>query len=309
MGKKNVVSRTDLALEEQERVQRQGTLKGVENDCEEFDGFKINRVRIVNEEGAELLNKPVGNYITIEFDDVFSDGERFVKLIELIASELSKLIELKKDDTVLIAGLGNSKVTPDSLGPEAIENIIVTRHLKAYAKEYYEQRKLRSVAAISPGVLGQTGVETAEIVKGIVNKINPAAVIVIDALCSGRMSRLATTVQLSDSGIVPGGGVDNQRAKISKESLGVPVISVGVPTVVDAATLTADVMSRLSGKEPDEKENEAIREALTPYDENVFVTPKDIDFIITEISKIVGFSINKAVNSDISIEEMESLLA
>lgn len=319
-----VSKRTDLAIEEKEGLKPDTSLSGVKSNEEEDGGVKITRVNILDETGSKTLNKPIGKYVTIEFNDVHSSGEGFAKLIEKTATELSSFLKLGEQDTILIAGLGNSKITPDALGPLAIDNIIVTRHLKEYANDFYNEMKFHSVAAISPGVLGQTGVETAEIIKGVVNKINPAAVIVVDALCSRKMARLAKTIQISDSGIVPGGGVDNERAKISKETLGVPVISMGVPTVVDAATLATDVLEKVieqaSNKDgqnikelfknfSEDEQYQVIRDSLTPFDQNVVVTPKEIDVIITEVSKIVGFCINKAVNSNVSIEDMESLLA
>ena len=311
-------SRTDLAVEE---ILGKSELTGIKSEEMDVSGLKITRVT-VEKEGEKIINKPAGSYITIEINDISQSAEHFENAINIISTELKKILNFSPSDTVLIAGLGNKHITPDALGPQTIDSVMITRHLKEYAPDFFDVSRLRQVASITPGVLGQTGIETSEVIKAIVEKINPAAVIVIDALASRKMQRLATTIQITDSGIVPGGGVDNARAHISKDALGVPVISVGVPTVVDAATLTTDVIEEVL-KTVDKQSKEVklfksfssdetyylIKEALSPYDLNLIVTPKDIDFIIGEISKALGFSINKALHGDISITDMEAFLA
>ena len=316
--------RTDLALEEKESS-GELNLEGVSSEDLHFDGLNITRVKIMNEVGSRLLNKPQGNYITIEFDDISGDGDGLLKLIEKVSYELKTLCGLQDGDAVLIAGLGNEQITPDALGPKAAKKIIATRHIKDNLPTFsYNDIKFRDVAVISPGVLGQTGIETAEIIKGVVDRIQPKLVIVIDALMSRKMKRLAKTVQIADSGLIPGGGVGNARASITKEYLGVPVISLGVPTVVDAATLSCDVIDEVLmtvknnvfsdinmiwDNFPDNEKYELIRQSLAPYDLNLIVTPKDIDFFISEISKVVGYTINKTMHEKITIEDIEALLS
>lgn len=317
-------ARTDLAIEAKEIAEAQGALDGVKSEELTLNEIKITRVEILNENGERQLGKPKGKYITVEFSDVSGDSNKFTDLIEVLGHELSQISPLNENDVVLIAGLGNIKVTPDALGPKAIESVMVTRHLKENAPDFFDTAGLRQVAAISPGVLGQTGVETSEIIKGVLNNIKPALVIVIDSLASRKMKRLATTVQISDSGIVPGGGVGNARSQISKETLGIPVISLGIPTVVDAATLSADVIDevlknvsknaqgnaiQLFENFSNQEKYELITESLNPYNLNLVVTPKDIDFIIGECSKIVGYAINKAMHKNITIEDMNAFLA
>lgn len=316
--------RTSLAIEAKELAEEQGKLSGVESEELKLKNALITRVNILDENGEKALGRPKGNYITVELSDIDGDSDKFVNSIEVIAHELMQLFNLNENDTVLVVGLGNVKVTPDALGPKTIEKVMVTRHLKENAPEFFNNSGLRQVAAISPGVLGQTGVESAEIIKAVVQKINPALIIVIDALASRRMKRLASTVQLSDTGITPGGGVGNTRAEISFESIGVPIISVGVPTVVDAATLSSDVIDEVLKNVGSQANAEVIKlfedyskrdkyqlikESLSPYDLNLVVTPKDIDFIIEETSKTVGYAINKALHKELTIEDIDTFLA
>lgn len=316
--------RTDLAIEGREIAAEQGQIEGVESEELKIKNTLITRITVINEQGAKTIGKPIGKYITIEIADTSGDSEAFTNAIEVISHEIAQMCGLKNEDTVLIAGLGNMKVTPDALGPKAVERVMVTRHLKENAPEFFNNSGLRQVAAISPGVLGQTGVETAEIIKGVIQKINPTVLIVIDALASRKMKRLATTVQISDTGIVPGGGVNNARGEISNYTMGIKVISIGVPTVVDAATLSSDVIDevlksvgqkaggeviKLFEEYSKKDKYELIKESLTPYDLNLVVTPKDIDFIIGEVSKTVGYAINKAMHNHITIEDMDAFLA
>lgn len=318
--------RTDLAVEAKELAAGTGELEGVSVEEVKLDSVNITRVKVLNEQGERNIGKPAGNYVTVDMPKVWQSDEKvFEKLIQVIAHEVSELIELKAGDTVLVAGLGNNSITPDALGPKVIKNIMVTRHLQDLLPEHFGEDKLRPVAAIAPGVLGQTGVETGEIVKSVAQKVSPAAIIVVDALASRRFERVATTVQISDTGIVPGSGIGNIRNAIDRNTTGVPVIAIGVPMVVDAATLTADVIelvienakgyaesSKLVDffeKFSDEDKNTLIRETLNPYDLNLFVTPKEIDIIVGEVARIVGFAINRALQGRVTIEEMAKFVS
>lgn len=237
--------RTDLALEVRENLEG-GKIDGVE--CTEFKsaGAEITRLKITDSRGEAALGKPCGEYITVQSQSFARSSRISDELTDAVARELSRL--LPKDGTVLAAGLGNTNITPDALGPKFIRGVFVTRHLKRELCEQLGLGSLRPVAAIAPGVLGQTGVETGELLLGAVNVIKPCAVIVVDALAARKLGRLGSTVQISDSGIIPGSGVGNSRAEISRRTLGVPVISVGVPTVVDAQTLARDVSGRRTEK-------------------------------------------------------------
>ncbi|MEG1719035.1 MAG: GPR endopeptidase [Clostridia bacterium] len=315
--------RTDLAVDESEKVNNITMLKGLKNDEAWLCDMKVTKTEILDKVAATEFRKPIGKYVTIEFNDISNDDKKFTDLIEISASELSKMLHLKISDTVLVVCLGNNEITPDSLGPKASKSVIPTRHIKEKLKKIYSENKFAPVAIITPGVLGQTGIETAEIVRGVVKEIKPKAVIVIDALMSTNLSRLAKTIQITDSGIIPGGADNKMRAEISKETLKVPVISIGVPTVVDAATITkeliGEVLNIVSENEDgskgvynslNEKEKQdRMKECLSPYEKALIVTPNEIDFFINEIAKVIGYTINKALHNDISIEDMQMLIS
>ncbi|MBC8536298.1 GPR endopeptidase [Feifania hominis] len=320
--------RTDLALEARELASANaGELPGVSGDTITFENMTVHRVHILNEEGSSRMGKPVGDYITVELPrEVAVDPARLKEGVSVISHELAELLGKTDLRSVLVVGLGNESVTPDALGPRTVKYTMVTRHLETEMPEYFEDASLRSVAALAPGVLGQTGVETAEVIKGLCERVKPSAVIVVDALAARRLTRLATTVQLSNTGINPGSGVGNNRAEISEKTLGVPVVAIGVPTVVNAATLTSDVVgivaenirrnikgssdifSFLGDYEPDEVHG-LVRESLAPFDLDLFVTPKDIDTVILNLSKLVGFSINATLQRGVTIEEMEHFVS
>ena len=238
--------RTDLASERRDIYQKanqvKGELDGIESEKEEIDeNIKVERVKIKNENGQNAIGKPIGNYITIDVKSLkIAQEEEIQKAAETLSKELKKVIDTHIDNQgeVLVVGLGNIYVTPDSLGPKVINEIEVTRHIINYLPQYVKEGT-RMVSAISPGVLGTTGIETMEILKGIVDNIKPKLVIVIDALASRSIERISSTVQLSDTGIVPGAGVGNTRSEISKETLGIPVVAIGIPTVVDIFSCNA----------------------------------------------------------------------
>ena len=307
--------RTDLASERRDIYQKanqvEGEIDGIESEKEEIDeNLKVERVKITNENGEKAIGKPVGNYITIDIQKLkIAQEEEIKKASEVLSNELRKIIDshIDKQGEILVVGLGNIYVTPDALGPKVINNIEVTRHIINYLPQYVEEGT-RMVSAISPGVLGTTGIETVEILKGIVDNIHPKLVIVIDALASRSIERISSTVQISDTGIVPGAGVGNTRSEISQKTLVIPVVAIGIPTVVETAVLVNDCLDLFIKKLQDEaKSNDylnklkeednyaEIKEALVPNDYNLIVTPKEIDDLIENKSDIVAQGINASV--------------
>lgn len=306
--------RTDLALERRDIYQKINNLKqvdGIESTEEEInEKLKVSRVKITNQNGEKAIGKPIGNYVTIDVKKLkLAEDEDIQKASEIVSNELRKIIDIHTDKQgdILVVGLGNIYVTPDALGPKVINEIDVTRHIIKYLPQYVEEGT-RPVSAISPGVLGTTGIETVEILKGIVDNIHPKLLIVIDALASRSIDRISSTIQISDTGIVPGAGVGNTRQEISQNTLGVPVIALGIPTVVELATLVSDgidiFIDRLQEKaESNEYLNklqqndkyEEVKEALNVGDYNMIVTPKEIDDLIENMKDIVARGINFAV--------------
>ena len=300
--------RTDLALENREiyRLAQkiENEIPGIETEVDDSDSdMLVTKVKILTNEGAEALGKPIGNYITIESQMMNDEVESIDnKIIQKVADTIKDISHLVKKDTVLVVGLGNGDVTPDALGPKVVENLQITRHLIEYAPEYVKEGT-RAVSAIIPGVLGTTGIETSEIVKGIVERVKPDLVIVIDALASKNMDRISKTIQIADTGIIPGSGVGNSRFAITKETLGVPTIVIGVPTVVGIPTIVDEAISYVIEKtSEDDTEKEELKnknymkEILENKKFDFMVTPKDIDDIINNLSNLVANSINAALN-------------
>lgn len=224
--------RTDMAIERRDLYRKanhiENEIDGVECDEEEIEDIRITRVSITNEQGEQALQKPIGNYITIDVKKINNiETEKEDKIVEVLAGEIMKIVDkhIKKDEEIMIVGLGNLYSTPDSLGSRVVNEVEITRHIKIYLPQYIDQNT-RSISAISPGVLGTTGIESAEIIRGIVDKIKPKMIIAIDSLCSKNISRINKSIQISDTGIVPGGGVGNAREELSERTLGIPVIAV-----------------------------------------------------------------------------------
>lgn len=306
--------RTDLALERRDiyqKVNKLQQIEGVESTEENInENIKVSRVKITNQNGEQALGKPIGNYITIDVKKLKIAGEDEIqKASETLSNELRKIIDMHTDKQgeILIVGLGNIYVTPDALGPKVTNEIDVTRHIIKYLPQYVEE-DTRPVSAIAPGVLGTTGIETVEILKGIVDNTKPKLLIVIDALASRSIDRISSTIQISDTGIVPGAGVGNTRQEISQNSLGIPVVAIGIPTVVELATLVSDgidiFIDRLQEKaESNEYLNklqqndkyEEVKEALNVGEYNMIVTPKEIDDLIENMKDVVARGINFAV--------------
>lgn len=290
--------RTDLALEAREFVDEKE--EGVVVKEEEQDGIKISEIKILNQKAAKKMNKPIGTYITAELaplTDNLRDGDSKAEYI-------GKLIEplLPKEGTILITGIGNETITPDALGPKSADNILATRHITGELKRSLGLSGLRSVAVLAPGVLGQTGIETGELIKSVVESIKPSAVIAIDALASRSLSRLGCTIQISDAGISPGSGVGNHRLSLNKETMGIPVIGIGVPTVVDAQTLALELI-------PEAKLSYQQKGLVSPRGEQMIVTPREIDLLIERASRLVGMSLNCALHKGLSVEDFCLLLA
>lgn len=306
--------RTDLALEQKERFESDNVeIPGVvlEEYYDEKREITTTKVMIETENGAKMMGRPVGNYITLEAPDLAVPDEDYHREISIeISKILKELIPKEKEEyRVLIVGLGNRLVTPDALGPKVADHLVVTRHIvKEYGKYAMGSEKAHMVSAIVPGVMGQTGMETLEIVKGIVEETKPDFAIAVDALAARNTKRLNRTIQIADTGINPGSGVGNHRNALTEETLGIPVIAIGVPTVVDAATIVNDTMENLlaaletsemlkgvgvvlQGYNATEK-YELIKELISPNLNGLFVTPKDIDDTIQRISYTISEALN-----------------
>lgn len=301
MGSKG---RTDLALEARESFPEDDVeIKGVilTENYDEKNNIRVSTVVIKDEKGAKAMQKPIGTYITIEVPDLSKSDEDYHKpASEEIARNIRLLAGDLKKEEVLVVGMGNREVTPDALGPQVVDNLYITRHLiREYGNEFKEKNGLGSVSAISPGVMAQTGMETLEIIKGIIKETKPKLLIVIDALASRSVNRLNTTVQLTDTGISPGSGVGNNRKALNQESLGTKVIALGVPTVVDAATIVSDTLSQYMAKGgfEDKEIDQFITEVNSQQINNMFVTPKNID----EAVKRISYTVSEALNSCFSI--------
>ena len=305
--------RTDLALEATERFTEENVeVRGVEihEDYNEEKDIRTTVVKITTENGARTMGRPQGSYITIEAPGLSVHDEDYHREISLeIARHLQNVINLERELSILVVGLGNSAITADSLGPHVVENLHITRHMiREYGLQSLGKEKMHRISGIIPGVMAQTGMESMEIVNGIVKETKPDVVIAIDALAARNTKRLNRTIQVTDTGINPGSGVGNHRHGLNEKSIGVPVIAIGVPTVVDAATIVNDTMFNLItamnqsselktlgntlGELNETEKYELIRELLSPNLNTMFVTPKDID----ESVKRLSFTISEGLN-------------
>ncbi len=290
--------RTDLALEAkelwEESAGRTTRLRGVMARESKAGGVDITSVEVLNEEGAQALQKPVGRYVTLELT-AFGKKQRdsLERSAEVLASQLQKMMKLKRGQTVLVAGLGNEAVTPDAIGPKVARQLLVTRHLVSEMPTLFGS--YRPVAAVTPNVLGLTGLESAEVVAGVVDRIRPDCIVAVDALAARDLRRVCTTIQLSDTGIAPGSGVQNARAEFTQRRFGVPVVAVGVPTVADVETLLTDVVGA-------EKAHSRAEEMSGGRP--MIVTPQDIDAQVDRISKLVAWGINLALQENLDVEDL-----
>lgn len=291
--------RTDLAVEAIENHKTAAALPHVRQSDRTLEGFAVHEVRILSEDAAREIGKPQGRYLTLELDALIRrEEDAFPRACKALSTLLRELLPHPNDGPVLIAGLGNRMITPDAIGPQTADHVIATRHLVAQSPEVFAD--WRPVSALAPGVLGQTGVETGEVICGVLDRVRPAAVIAVDALAAGRLSRLLRTVQLADTGITPGAGVGNARAALNEETLGVPVIDVGVPTVVDGATLAHEISSQLG---------QPACEALDDLSQPVMITTRDIDREVADISRMIGYAVNMALHPHLSVADIDLYLS
>ncbi|MCI2058446.1 MAG: GPR endopeptidase [Oscillibacter sp.] len=294
--------RTDLALEAwelwQESAAETTKLSGVKAVRTRREGYGVTRVEILDGRGVEALGKPEGSYVTVDYTGYWQHKpDYFERAVRALGAELKAM--LPAEGAALVVGLGNRAMTPDAVGPETLRHLLITRHLlSAMPKQF---AGFRPVAAFASGVLGTTGVESAEAVRGLVREVQPDFVIAVDALASRRLGRVCATVQLSDTGIIPGSGVGNHRAALNRRTLGVPVFALGIPTVVDAATLCADLLEESGITDFEEKKLRGRNRGMT-------VTPRDIDAQVRELSKVTGYALNWALQ-ELEIEEINALLS
>lgn len=291
--------RTDLAVEAIENHKTAAALPHVRQSDRTLEGFAVHEVRILSEDAAREIGKPQGRYLTLELDALIRrEEDAFPRACKALSTLLRELLPHPNDGPVLIAGLGNRMITPDAIGPQTADHVIATRHLVAQSPAIFAD--WRPVSALAPGVLGQTGVETGEVICGVLDRVRPAAVIAVDALAAGRLSRLLHTVQLADTGITPGAGVGNARAALNEKTLGVPVIAVGVPTVVDGATLAHEISSQLG---------QPACEALDDLSQPVMITTRDIDREVADISRMIGYAVNMALHPHLSVADIDLYLS
>ena len=293
--------RTDLAVESKEKFEKDNVeIKGVEihEDYQEKLDLRTTVVEIHTESGAKLMEKPKGTYITMEAPNlVVPDEDYHREISKALAGHLCQLLHLEKEKSILVVGLGNRDITPDALGPRAINNLKITRHIvKEYGKASIGEEKVHLVSSLVPGVMAQTGMETMEIIRGVVEETKPDVVVAIDALAARSMKRLNCTIQITDTGINPGSGVMNHRNGLTMESLGIPVIGIGVPTVVDAATIVHDAIAHLLENLEESEMEEFLGELITPKLHSMYVTPKDVD----ETIKMLSFTISEGINIAVS---------
>lgn len=275
--------RTDLAAEQRELTASAGELKGVRAETQQRDGFDITTVEILDEEGARSLCKPIGKYITLGLEPLMCrTSEAFEDAAELLAELIRGLLPADSGKGTLVAGLGNDEMTPDAVGPLVVNSVIATRHLKRGMPEDFAA--FTTVSAVKPGVLGATGIESAELLRSACRAADPARLIAVDALASASLERLCRTVQLTDAGIVPGSGVGNDRAAVNQKSLGLPVLAIGVPTVVDASAFSD-----------------------SPDAAGMFVTPRDIDASVRDVAKLIGYGINLALHDGLTVADIDML--
>lgn len=295
--------RTDMADERLKECEKEGKIEGISSEnINVNDKIKVTKVRVLNEQGKEKIGKEVGTYITIEIKEIeVINEEELEKVSKILSGQIQELIKPYK--SILVVGLGNIDTTVDSIGPKVIKDLKITRHLKKYAPDLVD-KNAKELSGIAPGVLGTTGIETQEILKGIVEKVNPDVIIAIDALISRDISRLFKTIQISNTGITPGAGVGNTRKEISRKTMGVPVIAIGVPTLVEAATIVADSIELIANQFEEfaqlknatkEDKYRLMKAVLEPSKFNLTVTPKEVDDLVDNMKLIIAHGINGGI--------------
>ncbi len=289
----------DLALEAKEffegSPEKKSRLSGVRAEEETLFGLPLTRVKILNREGETALGKPKGTYLTLDLPQLPREREEILTTARAVAAMLEELPDFPLEGLVLVTGLGNRQVTPDAIGPKTADSLLVTRHLVNTLSGPFSD--LRPVAALAPGVTGTTGMETGEVIGALVKKLKPVCLIAVDALAARRQERVCRTIQVADTGIVPGSGVGNARMALDKASLGIPVIALGVPTVVDAGTLCMDLLEE-SGQEFDPS-------VFRTEGAEWFVTPRNVDSQVAVLSRILGLGISTALHVDFSVEDVD----
>lgn len=320
--------RTDLAIEAQEMYKEKNSVEEIPGtEVKEYrDGaMKVTHVKILDNDGELAMGKPKGDYITIDMPIIVHyDNDSKEEVSRVLSRAMKPLIKLDESMTALVVGLGNWNITPDAIGPKVVSQIMITRHLKQLVPDSIDE-EIRPVCAIAPGVLGLTGMETGEVVRGIIEKTKPDLVICVDALASRKTERVNRTIQVSNTGISPGAGVGNKRMELSERTLGIPVLAIGVPTVVDAATLANDTIDlvledliknategsefykMLKEMESSDKE-QLMKEVLDPKVGDLMVTPKDVDMIIDSVSKIIAGGINISLQPSLSLDDINNFI-
>lgn len=307
---------TDLALESREIAMERSSgqeLPGIESQSEQAGDTTITRVLIQNEQAGRSVGKVPGYYVTLEAPGLRErDRDKQEEIALLVAKEIEEFIrrlQIGDEASCLVVGLGNWEATPDAVGPKVVKQILVSRHLK-HLTPPEKKDGLRPVSALAPGVLGTTGIETGEIVMGVVQKIKPGFIVVIDALASRSTSRVGNTVQIADTGIHPGSGIGNKRIGITPETMGVPVIAIGVPTVVEAGTIIHDAFGEMVRRDPSlvhpkaVNQREVIQRVLSPYMNSLIVTPKEVDVMLEDLSRVVSGALNIALHPAVSPQEV-----
>ena len=291
--------RTDLAVEAREIAGED--ISGIDFNEYKENGLEISRLTVKTQRAGQLLHKEKGTYITIDLPPLTDNFTNTDKRLKTIGSEIRRLLPV--NGLVLVCGLGNMEITPDALGPKTSTQVLATRHITGEIAKATGLDRLRPVAVLATGVTGQTGIETGEYLLSIVKKIKPTAIIAIDALASRRLERLGCTLQISNTGIAPGAGVGNHRTKINSDTMGIPVIAIGVPTVVDAATMASDLLNIKN-----ENDSNKLKEQLTPNGRKMVVTPKEIDLLIDRASKLISMSVNYSLHKGLELEDLAMLM-
>ncbi len=299
--------RTDLALEAHELAQVDGSsLEGVKTAQANYGCLSGDLVEILNEAGEKATGKAAGKYVSLDVGRPWQDDtELFCQKAQGLAQALREVMGEVCAGQILVAGLGNRFITADAIGPLTVEHLIVTKHIKEEKPGLFTSLGLGEVTAIAPGVLGQTGIESAQILRSLARSLSPKLIVAVDALAARKISRLVTTVQLSDNGFAPGSGVGNRRMSVDEDTMGCPVVTVGVPTVVDAATLAYDA-ALAAGAQVDE---EALSRSLEHRGMNFFVTPKESDSIMKNMGRLIGYGLNLALHPGLEVDAMISLAA
>ncbi|GAB6138350.1 GPR endopeptidase [Halanaerobaculum tunisiense] len=314
---------TDLAVEARDMaVERTGgEIPGVTLEETEADNATISRIEVLNQDAAQRIGKPPGDYITLESESLRRTNRQIhEELSGTLAAEMNNLIDynsLPQAPTILAIGLGNWNTTPDALGPRVVHHLLVTRHLYDSSAPQ-AQEGMRSVCALAPGVLGITGIETAEIIRGVVDRVHPDLIIAVDALAAQESNRLASTIQISNTGIYPGSGLGKQRIGITEEDMGVPVVAMGMPTVINSVHIVNDTISEIESSQDlppqasdllnQTSQEDLIESVLQPFMGDLVVAPKGIDQLIRDTSRVIAGGINVALHPDVRAEDVSLYL-